>query len=63
MKLIKLDPQKKEEDFSDDEVEVTKINMSKKKTSKIMLRNKIEATGDIYRECDYLSPEEQQRIE
>ena len=28
-----------------------------------MERNKIEAAGDYYRECDYLTPEEQQRIE
>lgn len=28
-----------------------------------MERNKIEAGGELYRECDLLTPEEQQRIE
>lgn len=39
------------------------MNMTKKKNSKFMERNKIEAAGDLYRECDYLTPEEQKRID
>lgn len=36
--------------------------MSKKKSNKFVERNKYEAGGELYRECDFLTPEERQRI-
>lgn len=57
VKLIKLEGLNKEDDLDDSDVEVTEINMSKKKSNRIMERNKLEAAGDLYRECDFLTPE------
>lgn len=37
--------------------------MNKKKNGKFIQRNKYEAAGELYRECDLLTPEEQKRIE
>lgn len=31
--------------------------MSKRKSNRIMQRNRLEAAGDLYRECDYLTEE------
>jgi len=41
---------------------MTEINMTKKKNNKFIERNKYEAAGELYRECDLLSAEEQKRI-
>ena len=59
IKMKKLEEQVKE----DDDIEMVEINMMKKKSNRIFERNLIEASGQIYRDCDYLSEENKQRLE
>lgn len=59
IKMIKLDDNKED----DDDVEIMEINMMKKKSNRLFERNMIEAGGQIYRDCDYLSEENKQRLE
>lgn len=51
LKLRKLDEQPQE----DDEIQIVEINMMKKKSNRLFERNLVEASGQIYRDCDYLS--------
>jgi len=37
--------------------------MVKKQSNRLMERNRLEAAGHLYRDCDYLSEEHQRRIE
>ena len=39
------------------------INMVKRGSNRVLERNRIEAAGQIYRDCDYLSEEHQKRLE
>lgn len=39
------------------------INMMKRKSNRLLERNFVEASGQIYRDCDYLSEENKQRLE
>ncbi len=63
VKLIKLEGANKQQQLDDDDVELSEINMSRKKSNRIMERNKLEAAGDLYRQCDYLTEQERQRIQ
>lgn len=53
VRLHKLDREKPEED---DDVEFTEINMMKKQSQRMIEKNKLEAGGHLYRDCDYLPP-------
>ncbi len=35
----------------------------KRKSNRLMERNRLEAAGQLYRDCDYLSEEQKQRLE
>lgn len=59
MKLKKIEPE--EDELA--EINMVEINMVKKKSNRLVERNKVEASGQVYRDCDYLSEEHQQRLE
>jgi hypothetical protein len=62
MRMHKLEHEKEEREDEDD-VELPEINMMKRHSQKFVERGRIEASGQIYRDCDYLSQEHQKRLE
>lgn len=50
MRIHKIEYEKEEE-----EVEFAEINMVKRQNNRLLERNMVEASGQIYRDCDYLS--------
>ena len=59
--MHKLEREKTQRD--DEDVEPTEINMMKRQSHRVIQKNKVEAGGHIYRDCDYLSEEHQRRLE
>jgi hypothetical protein len=51
IKMRRLEEPLREED----DLEILEINMMKKKSNRLFERNMVEASGQIYRDCDYLS--------
>ena len=52
MKMHKIDREKEEQD---DDIEFSQINMMKRQSNRLMDRNRFEAAGQLYLDCDYLS--------
>ena len=44
-------------------MEFTEINMVKRQSNRLLERNRVEAAGQLYRDCDYLSEEQRQRLD
>lgn len=59
MKMYKIEKEKEEQY----EVQLPQINMVKRQSNRLIERNKIEANGQLYRDCDYLSEEHKKRLE
>ena len=62
IKIEELDKSQKKE-LEDDEVEIIQVNIPKKKTNRVLERNRIEAGGGLFQQCDYMTEEEKKRIE
>lgn len=58
MRIHKIEYEKEEE-----EVEFAEINMVKRQNNRLLERNMVEASGQIYRDCDYLSEQHKRRLE
>lgn len=63
IRMHKLDREKTQRDEYEEDGEPTEINMMKKQSHRVIEKNKVEAGGHIYRDCDYLSQEHQRRLE
>ena len=50
IKMHKINHEKEEDD-----VELSEMNMVKRQSNRLMERNRVEAGGQFYRDCDYLS--------
>ena len=60
---VKFNELENESRIEDDDIEMYEVDMKKKKSNnRLVERNMVEASGQVYRDCDYLSEEYKQRL-